>query len=209
MRNLSLPAAREWRLFMCTAGIRPGEVTESSAIPSIAIPVDKIRERCARMVALSVLVASTTVACAGAAPARSLAPARPLPRSARGGTGTRNCPSSMIRAVVARANEARRHAHLRSLVADESLTRAAGARARTMAAERQLSHDGWDSVVHGDATAGENIAYNYPTADAVMRGWLASPGHRANILRAAYRRIGVGCVVDPSGKRWWSQAFAD
>src|SRR5207237_108276 len=83
------------------------------------------------------------------------------------------------------------------------------AMARTMAAERRLSHDGWDSVVHGNATAGENIAYNYPTADAVMRGWLASPGHRANILRAAYHRIGVGCVVDTAGKRWWSQAFAD
>ena len=155
------------------------------------------------MVALSVLVASTTVACAGAAPAR------PLARSAHAGTGSRDCPESMIRGVVARANEARRRAHLRSLVADASLTRAAGARARTIAAQRRLSHDGWNSVVHGNATAGENIAYNYPTADAVMRGWLASPGHRANILRAAYHRIGVGCVVDGGGKRWWTQAFAD
>ena len=86
---------------------------------------------------------------------------------------------------------------------------AAAARARGMAAEHRLSHDDWDAVVHGNATAGENIAYNYPTADAVMRGWLASSGHRANILRPAFRRIGVGCAVDGSGKRWWTQAFAD
>jgi uncharacterized protein YkwD len=28
-----------------------------------------------------------------------------------------------------------------------------------------------------------------------MRGWMASPGHRANILRGAYREVGVGIVA--------------
>ncbi len=166
------------------------------------------RGRRLRCVALIAIV-TNAVACAGTAPARPVAPGAQLTRAARRETGARDCPTSMLRGVVARANEARRRAHLLSLVADKNLTRAAGARARTMAAQRRLSHDGWDSVVHGNATAGENIAYNYPTADAVMRGWLASPGHRANILRAAYHRIGVGCVVDAGGKRWWTQAFAD
>lgn len=168
-----------------------------------------IRDRRLRCVALGAIVTST-VACAGVAPARSL----PVSRAggpARLDGGPRDCPASMRRLVVTRANEARRRAKLQSLVADAGLARAAGVRARTMAAERRLSHSGWESFVHpaGARAVGENIAYNYPTADAVIRAWLASPGHRANILRAAYHRIGVGCVVDTTGKRWWTQAFAD
>jgi len=167
-----------------------------------------IRERRVRIAALCALVTSA-VACAGAASSYPAAATRPRGRSASIATGALDCPASMRRLVVTRVNEARRRAHLRSLVDDAGLARAAAARARAIAAEHRLSHDGWDAVVHGNATAGENIAYNYPTADAVMRGWLASSGHRANILRPAFRRIGVGCAVDGRGKRWWTQAFAD
>src|SRR6266403_706852 len=111
-----------------------------------------MRERRVRIVALCALVTSA-VACAGAA-------TRPRGRSASIATGTDDCPASMRRLVVTRVNEARRRAHLRSLVDDTGLARAAAARARAMAAEHRLSHDGWDAVVHGNATAGENIAYN-------------------------------------------------
>jgi uncharacterized protein YkwD len=34
-------------------------------------------------------------------------------------------------------------------------------------------------------TAGENIAWGYPTGSAVLGGWLGSPGHRANIENAS------------------------
>jgi uncharacterized protein YkwD len=37
---------------------------------------------------------------------------------------------------------------------------------------------------------------------------MESPGHRANILRGDFKRIGVGCVVDERGHRWWTQDFA-
>lgn len=40
--------------------------------------------------------------------------------------------------------------------------------------------------------AGENIAAGYPDAAAVLQGWLASPGHRANIENCAYTHHGVG-----------------
>ena len=54
---------------------------------------------------------------------------------------------------------------------------------------------------------GENVACNYGTASGVMRGWLTSAGHRANIVSAKFRRIGVGCVIDADGRRWWTQDF--
>ncbi|MGE5598631.1 MAG: CAP domain-containing protein [Bacteroidota bacterium] len=49
-------------------------------------------------------------------------------------------------------------------------------------------------------TAGENIAGNR-TAAGAMQAWMNSPGHRANILNAAFTHIGIG-VVDggPYGK---------
>ena len=39
---------------------------------------------------------------------------------------------------------------------------------------------------------GENIAYGHPTTTTVMKGWMDSPGHRANILNANLTHLGVG-----------------
>ncbi len=51
--------------------------------------------------------------------------------------------------------------------------------------------------------AGENIAWgtlSLSTADAIVVSWMNSPEHRANILRAGYKELGVGIVpVTPSG----------
>lgn len=52
--------------------------------------------------------------------------------------------------------------------------------------------------------AGENIAMGYPTPQAVVEGWMNSPGHRANILNASFTTIGVGYC---SQGRYWVQMF--
>lgn len=38
----------------------------------------------------------------------------------------------------------------------------------------------------------ENIAYGYPTGEAVLEGWLNSPGHRTNIENCSLTHHGVG-----------------
>lgn len=58
---------------------------------------------------------------------------------------------------------------------------------------------------------GENLAmssrYGYAwTPRQVVRAWMRSPGHRANILNCKYRHIGVG-LVKRNGLRWWTQDF--
>ena len=53
-------------------------------------------------------------------------------------------------------------------------------------------------------TAGENIAYGYRTPQAVVDGWMNSSGHRANILNASFKQIGVGYVADG---HYWTQQF--
>lgn len=53
----------------------------------------------------------------------------------------------------------------------------------------------------------ENIAAGYPTPEAVVTGWLASPGHRANILSPKYSEIGVGVVNGGAYGTYWTQEF--
>lgn len=44
----------------------------------------------------------------------------------------------------------------------------------------------------GYTLAAENIAWGYGSAEAVLEGWLGSPGHRANIENCALTEHGVG-----------------
>lgn len=53
---------------------------------------------------------------------------------------------------------------------------------------------------------GENIAAGYATPEAVVQGWMNSPGHRANILNERFEEIGVG-VAEAKGSLYWTQLF--
>lgn len=47
-------------------------------------------------------------------------------------------------------------------------------------------------------SAGENIAWGtgaLGTPEAIVRAWMGSPGHRANILRSEFREVGTGVVA--------------
>lgn len=126
--------------------------------------------------------------------------------------GHRICPSEDLSAVIREVNAIRRRKGLYSLGTDTYLARFATSRSAAMARDSRLSHRGWERALRkaglADDTLGENVAYNYDSPAAVMRGWMESAGHRANILRPAFKRIGVGCVIDVRGHRWWTQDFA-
>ena len=55
-------------------------------------------------------------------------------------------------------------------------------------------------------TYGENIARGQQSSADVMKGWMNSPGHRANILNCDFKEMGVG-RHDGAGGPWWTQAF--
>ena len=59
--------------------------------------------------------------------------------------------------------------------------------------------------------AGENLARNnYPDEECVfvaVRDWMASEGHRENILNVHYTAIGVGAAVDSSGMKYFTLVF--
>jgi uncharacterized protein YkwD len=93
---------------------------------------------------------------------------------------------------------------------DSCLQRYAVRWAQQMARTKRLEHQSLGPIMrrcHLNA-AGENIAYGFPTGRAVVnRGWMRSAGHRENILRPQFRRMGIGAAKDSRGNWWVSQVF--
>lgn len=56
------------------------------------------------------------------------------------------------------------------------------------------------------SAAGENIAEGQETAKAVMESWMASEGHKANILSDSFTGIAIG-VAEKDGRYYWVQIF--
>jgi uncharacterized protein YkwD len=55
--------------------------------------------------------------------------------------------------------------------------------------------------------ASENVAYGYRNVDEVIKGWIHSPGHRANIL-GPFSITGIAIAHDANGKPYYTQLFA-
>lgn len=90
---------------------------------------------------------------------------------------------------------------LNPLVWDDQVAAVAQAHSEDMVARQFFSHTNLDGESPFDRltaagitylSAGENIAYGYPTAESVLAAWLGSSGHRANIENPNYTHHGVG-----------------
>ncbi|MFE3588736.1 CAP domain-containing protein [Streptomyces niveus] len=117
--------------------------------------------------------------------------------------------------VTTLVNAERSKAGCGPVSANSQLQTAALLHSQDMAAKDYFDHNSPDGKDPGDritaagyrwTTYGENIARGQQTAAEVMKGWMNSPGHRANILNCAFKEIGIG-VHDASGGPWWTQAF--
>lgn len=102
------------------------------------------------------------------------------------------------------ANRERVAQQLRPLKWDNALADAARQHALLMADQADLSHrlPGEPRLDERAGRAGarfsqvgENIAMG-PQAPAIHRGWMESPGHRANILDVHFTALGVGVIED-------------
>ncbi len=111
--------------------------------------------------------------------------------------------------VLQQVNAERAKAGLAPLRIDYRVVQTARAKAQDMIDHGYFSHQSptlgspFDQMKRAGISyryAGENIA-GQRSAEAAMRGWMNSPGHRANILNASFTQIGIG-VIDggPYGK---------
>ena len=110
--------------------------------------------------------------------------------------------------VIAKVNEIRVANGLNTLRYDASLEASAAVRADELTV--RFSHtrpDGSDwYTVNPDLMYGENLADGYNTADAVVNAWMASPEHKANILKSDFTTVAVSTAVK-NGKTYWAQEF--
>lgn len=90
-----------------------------------------------------------------------------------------------------------------ALQLNDKLSQAAFLKAQNMFAEQYWAHNSpsgvepwkwFGDVGYNYSYAGENLAKNYPTADATVAAWMNSPTHRENILRQEYTEVGFAVV---------------
>lgn len=90
-----------------------------------------------------------------------------------------------------------------------------------MARQGYFSHQGKDGREVADRAVqagyrwrsiGENIAMGQESPDEVVAGWLASPGHCANIMSRWFKEMGVAYAVNggrEQGRPYWTQVFGE
>lgn len=131
-------------------------------------------------------------------------------------TSTNKYDSSFASQVLKLVNVERVKGGLHELTMSSVLVAPANRRAEEI--KTQFSHTRpngtqWSTVLDefnvSVRTAGENLAYGYNTPEAVVTGWMNSPGHRANIMNANFNKIGVGVYKDSNGTVYATQIFSN
>jgi uncharacterized YkwD family protein len=145
-----------------------------------------------------------------AAPTTPTTPTTPAPTTPTAPTDSVVAYENKVLELV---NVERQKAGLKPLQMDEAVRNVARKKSEDMQAKKYFSHT---SPTYGSPfdmmkqfgisyrTAGENIAMGQRTPEEVVKAWMNSPGHKANILKADFTHIGVGYVANGS---YWTQMF--
>ena len=103
------------------------------------------------------------------------------------------------RSLLAAVNGVRANHGLRALQVDAALTSAARSHSTNLIRRDVFAHGALGTrLARAGARGplyGENLAWgtgSLATARSIVRGWLRSPSHRANLLRPGWVRIGIG-----------------
>lgn len=144
--------------------------------------------------------------------ALAIAVAAFAPGSARAATDGLAATAALETKIAARINAVRGWYGLRPMRLSRGLKAAARRHSRDMAVRGYFEHDSrngapfWKRIersypARGFARweVGENIAWSAPRATAVgvVRQWMGSPAHRANLLSATWREFGLGAFRVP------------
>ncbi|MCE4047337.1 CAP domain-containing protein [Bacillus sp. Au-Bac7] len=128
-------------------------------------------------------------------------------------TQTSSSVSAFEKEVVELTNAERAKQGLPALTLDTELSKVARAKSEDMSKNNYFDHT---SPTYGSPfdmmkqfgvsykAAGENIAKGQTTPEQVVKAWMNSEGHRANILSSNFTHIGVGYVADGN---YWTQQF--
>lgn len=118
-------------------------------------------------------------------------------------------------------NNRRRALGRTALVLNSTLNQGADRYAEIMAAQNWFSHtrpsglswsQWWDqyypeSLDYPAESIAENLARGQETSTEVFNAWMASTSHRANIEKAAFRKVGFGLQRSSNGTPYWVAHF--
>jgi uncharacterized protein YkwD len=149
--------------------------------------------------------------------ARPAAPVARLPDARRTG--------KMILDAVNKARATDRYCGERAFTAvpalswNPALANAAAVHSLDMARQRNFSHQGTDGSEVADRVVqagyrwrgvGENIAAGQASPEEAVAGWLASPGHCANIMDRSFKDMGAAYALGGAREKphvYWTQVF--
>ncbi|HEU4676487.1 MAG TPA: CAP domain-containing protein [Motilibacteraceae bacterium] len=161
--------------------------------------------------ALAVTLVVTTLT--GTSPDRTAAGQQPVPLHATPVAVRVSTNTTATRAYEARiltlVNAQRARHGLRPLVLSSCADRFATRWSTHLASVGALSHQSLWTILRScpARAAGENVGWTTSSADAMVRMWMNSPGHRANILSAKYHRLGLGVARTSTGRWYATQDF--
>lgn len=124
--------------------------------------------------------------------------------------------SGDVTSVLGLINTARAGAGLAPVAWHDRVTAAATAHSIDQAAMNRMTHTGSDGSDAGDRLTragfawqawGEDVAAGYTSVQSVFNAWMASPGHKAQIL-GDYAYIGMAAVASSTGTVYWTLDFA-
>lgn len=159
-------------------------------------------------------------------PVTPVPPVTPAPPAAPAAPGTPEVPQNpaapgeedtaltIQEQIVELVNEERTKAGLSPVTGDTTIQSAAQVRAAESAVSfshtRPNGQNFSTALTEAGVTykgSGENLAWGQKTPEEVMKGWMNSPGHKANLLNPDFTKIGVGYYQNANGVNYWSQLF--
>ena len=123
----------------------------------------------------------------------------------------------MVSEVINIVNKERTVRGLSALQEDPLLHQLATVKLNDMLQRKYFEHQSpfygypWEMANYLDyefKSLGENLAKSLITPADVMKGWMASPKHKENVLKSNYTHIGVAVKRDSSGNYYWVQLFS-
>jgi uncharacterized protein YkwD len=166
------------------------------------------------------------IAAALLAPAASVAEGKKKPHKPAIARSVADCPDADLqptddnlgrirKAILCLHNQIRADHHLSALHSNKRLRKAALGHSRDMVTNSYFEHTTPAGITMVDRilkahyvranqgwSLGENLAWgtgSYGTPRGAVQAWMDSPGHRDNILRRAYRDVGIGVVIGVPG----------
>lgn len=174
-------------------------------------PTETAKPVAAKPAAQKPAEAAKPVAAPAAKPATSAPAAKPA--TSKPAAQDSGSISNIEQQVLTLTNQERSKGGLKPLATDALLMDSARAKSADMSKNNYFSHtsptlgspfDQMKAKGIQYKAAAENIAMGQKTAAEVVKGWMESPGHRANIMNGNFTHIGIG--YDANGN-YWTQQF--